>query len=58
MNTILVPADGGITTSSQRTQIIRHVAEFPDHLGIVEIARGGNTSAAGCDGTKVTFLAR
>jgi hypothetical protein len=26
--------------SSQRTQIIRHVAEFPDHLGIAEIAAG------------------
>jgi hypothetical protein len=25
---------------SQRTRVIRHVIEFPGHLGIVEIARG------------------
>jgi hypothetical protein len=29
----------GRLLSSQRTQIIRHVAEFPDHLGIAEIGR-------------------
>jgi hypothetical protein len=45
----------GITISSQRTQIIRHIAELPDHLGVAEIARGRITRAAECDGTKVAF---
>ena len=39
--------------SSQRTQNIRHVAEFPDNLGVAEIARGGITGAAECDRTEV-----
>jgi hypothetical protein len=33
-------------TRSQRTQIIRHVTEPPDHLGVAEIARSGITRAA------------
>jgi hypothetical protein len=45
------------TSISQRTQIVRHVAKFPDHFGIAEIAGGGITRPAECDGTNVTFLA-
>jgi hypothetical protein len=37
--------------SSQRTQIVRHVAEFSQHSGIVEFASGGITSSAECDRT-------
>ena len=37
---------------------VRHVAELPDHLGIVEIACGRIASAAKRDRANVTFLAR
>jgi hypothetical protein len=40
---------------SQRAQIIRHVAEFPDHLGIAEITRSGITRAAECDRPNMTL---
>jgi hypothetical protein len=43
---------------SQRTQIVRHVAEFPDHLGVAEIARGRITRAAECDRANVAIIAR
>ena len=35
--------------ASQSTQIIQHVAELPDYLGIAEIAGGRITGAAECD---------
>jgi hypothetical protein len=38
---------------SQRTQIIRHIAELSDHLGIAEIARSRVTGAAECDRAEV-----
>jgi hypothetical protein len=44
--------------SSQRTQVIWHIAELPDHLGIAEIAGGKITGAAERDGADVAFLAR
>jgi hypothetical protein len=42
---------------SQRTQIIRHIAEFPDHRGVAEIAGGRVARAAKCDCTDMAFLA-
>jgi hypothetical protein len=45
----------GRNQSSQRNQIIRHIAELPDHLGIAEIARSRVTSAAKCDRADVTL---
>jgi hypothetical protein len=39
----------------QPTQIVRHVAELPDHLGIAEIARSWVTRAAECDRADVTL---
>jgi hypothetical protein len=44
--------------SLQRTQVIRHVAEFSDHRGVAKFARGRVTSAAECDGADVAFFAR
>jgi hypothetical protein len=41
---------------SQRAQIIRHIAEFPDHLGIAEIALSGITSAAERDRANAAFF--
>jgi hypothetical protein len=41
---------------SQRAQIIRHVAELSNHLGITEFADGGITSAAECDCTDMPFF--
>jgi hypothetical protein len=38
-----------IMLPSQRAQIFRHVAEFHDHFGVAEFARGGITRAAACD---------
>jgi hypothetical protein len=40
---------------SQRTQIIWHLAELPDHFGIVEIACGRITSARKCHRTTAFF---
>jgi hypothetical protein len=52
-------AVGGVfTATSQRAQIVRYVAKFPDHFGIAEIARSRITRAAKCDRTNVAFLAR
>ena len=44
-------------TLSQRAQIIRHVAELPDHYGIAKMARSGVTRAAKSDRADMTFLA-
>ena len=41
---------------SQRTQIIRHVAEPPDHLGFAEIACGGVARMVKRDHANVTSL--
>jgi len=41
---------------SQRTQIIRHVAQPSQHRRIAAIARGGVASAAECDGTRMAQL--
>src|ERR1700730_8073833 len=44
---------------SQRAQIIRHIAELSDHLGVAEIAGGRITGAAECDCTCMTqYFAR
>ena len=46
------------TPTSQRTQVVRHVAELLDHLGVAEIAGGRITGAAERNGADVTLLAR
>ena len=43
---------------SECTQIVRHLAELLDHLGVAEIPGGRVASAAKCDRADVTFLAR
>ena len=45
----------GASTRSQPTQIIRHVSEFLDHLGIAEIAGGWVASPAECNGAQVSL---
>jgi hypothetical protein len=42
-----------ILTPSQGAQVIGHVAEFLDHLGVAEIARSKVTSAAERDRANV-----
>jgi hypothetical protein len=43
-------------TKLKRAQIIRHVAEFPDHFRIAEIARGRVTGTTEGDRAEMTFL--
>src|SRR5882724_8808735 len=43
---------------SQRTQVVRDVAEFPDHLGITENSGGRIAGATECDGADMTLLVR
>ena len=42
----------------QRTQIIRHVTEFFQHVGIAEIARGRVAGPAECNSPLVSLLPR
>jgi hypothetical protein len=57
--TVFVPSKiPSAAPSLQRTQIIRHIAELPDHLGITEIAGSRVTRAAECDRADMTFLSR
>jgi hypothetical protein len=48
------PGSGSVC--SQRTQIIRHIAEFPNHVGIAEIARGGIPPRQKADICKTGFI--
>ena len=46
------------TPTSQRTQVVRHVAELLDHLGVAEIAGGWITRSAKRDRANVPLFAR
>jgi putative heme iron utilization protein len=43
---------------SKRTEIIRHVAKFPDHLGVAEIPGRRVATAAKRDRADMAFFAR
>jgi hypothetical protein len=44
------------STGLQRTQIVRHVAELSDQLGVAEIAGGRITGAAECDRADMAYI--
>ena len=44
--------------ASRSTQIIRHAAKLPNHLGIAEIARGRITGTTERDRANMAFLTR
>src|SRR6266404_8440522 len=46
-----------VLATSQRAQVVRHIAELPDHLGIAEIAGGRITGATERDSTDVLGIA-